>query len=202
MRQETDDSEAAAQTALAMKQSFYSLFDTPLGFCGIAWMESANSAGDFCIVFFQLPEASKEATENRIAQKSGAAKSSEPPSQIAEIIQRVRKHLSGEVQDFRDVPVALPEIESFARKIYEAARQIPPGQITTYGAMAKNLGCPTAARAIGQALGNNPIPLIIPCHRILAAGTKSGGFSAHGGRKTKTKLLAIEGAVIEPPLFP
>jgi O-6-methylguanine DNA methyltransferase len=185
-----------------MKQAAYCVFDTPLGECGIAWTESANSAAEIRIVFFQLPEATKEMTEMRIAEKSGATPCAVPPPRIAEIIERVRKHLNGEVQDFRNVAVDLGGIEDFVLRVYEAAREIPAGKTSTYGEVAKKLGRPGAARAIGQVLGSNPIPLIIPCHRILAAGTKPGGFSAHGGRTTKKRLLAIEGASIEPPLFP
>ena len=100
----------------------------------------------------------------------------------------------GLVQWGDDVAVDLDGAESFARQVYEAARQIPAGQTRTYGEIAKALR-ESDARAVGQALGKNPIPLIIPCHRVLAAGGKTGGFSAPGGRATKARLLAIEGAI-------
>src|ERR1019366_3270845 len=126
----------------------------------------------------------------------GARQPSPPPPEIAEVIKRLGKHLRGEIQTFRDVPVDLTGATVFVRKVCEAAREIPAGKTITYADLANNLGQPTAARAVGQALGRNPIPLIIPCHRILAAGGKPGGFSAHGGRATKAKLLALEGAVV------
>jgi methylated-DNA-[protein]-cysteine S-methyltransferase len=108
----------------------------------------------------------------------------------------VRKHLEGGHQDFRDILVDLDGVGPFVRKVCEAARNITVGQTVTYAELANALGQPTAARAVGQALGKNPIPLIIPCHRVLAAHGKPGGFSAFGGRVTKAKLLAIEGAVV------
>jgi O-6-methylguanine DNA methyltransferase len=179
-----------------MKKVSYCLFATPLGWCGIAWSEAPNTGAPPAVTFLQLPEATMELTESRIAQVSGASKASEPPFQIATIINRVCKHLQGELQDFRDIPVDLRGAGPFVQKVCEAARKIPAGQTATYTELATALGQPAAARAVGRALGRNPIPLIIPCHRILAARGKPGGFSAHGGRATKAKLLAIEGAVV------
>jgi methylated-DNA-[protein]-cysteine S-methyltransferase len=179
-----------------MKQVSYCLFETPLGWCGIAWSEGPNPGTPCAVTLLQLPEATTELTESRIAQNSGAVKSSEPPLQIIKIIQRVCKHLKGELQDFHDVPVDLDGVGHFVRKVCEAAREIPAGQTVTYADLAKALGQPAAARAVGRALGRNPIPLIIPCHRVLAARGKPGGFSAYGGRATKAKLLAIEGTVV------
>jgi methylated-DNA-[protein]-cysteine S-methyltransferase len=108
----------------------------------------------------------------------------------------VCKHLQGELQDFRDITVDLERAGPFVQKVCEAAREIPVGHTVTYADLANTLGLPTGARAVGDALGKNPIPLIIPCHRVLAAAGKPGGFSAYGGRVTKAKLLAIEGAVV------
>ena len=173
-----------------MKQAAYSLFDTTLGWCGIAWSERD---GRPAVALLQLPEATADMTESRIAQASGARASSSPPPEIVQVIERVRRHLQCELQDFRDVAIDLDGVGLFARRVYEAARQIPAGETRTYGDLAQALNLPGAARAVGQALGRNPIAIIIPCHRVLAAGGKPGGFSAHGGRATKAKLLAIEG---------
>jgi O-6-methylguanine DNA methyltransferase len=178
------------------KPASYCLFETPLGWCGIAWSEGPDTAAPYAVIRFQLPVATTEMTEERIRQTSGAPQPSPPPPELAEVIDRVGKHLRGETQTFRDVAVDLTRATVFARKVYEAAREIPAGRTITYADLANNLGQPNAARAVGQALGRNPIPLIIPCHRILAAGGKPGGFSAHGGRATKAKLLALEGAVV------
>jgi methylated-DNA-[protein]-cysteine S-methyltransferase len=145
------------------------------------------------VTLLQLPEATAERTEARIARNPGARKASAPPPHISEVIEKLCKHLEGDIQDLRDIPVDLDGAGPFARQVYEAARRIPPGQTTTYGELAKAVGRPGAARAVGHALARNPIALIIPCHRVLAAGSKPGGFSAHGGLATKARMLAIEG---------
>jgi methylated-DNA-[protein]-cysteine S-methyltransferase len=181
-----------------MKQAAYSLFETPLGWCGIAWSEGGNSIGPPAVTFFQLPEATANITESRIAKTSGACQASAPPPQIAKVIQRICRHFQGEVQDFRDVTLDLDGVGPFAQKVYAAAREIPPGQTRTYGELAKSLHRPRAARAVGQALRKNPIALLIPCHRVVAAGGKPGGFSAHGGRATKAKMLEVEGVSCGP----
>ncbi|MGD0221658.1 MAG: methylated-DNA--[protein]-cysteine S-methyltransferase [Terriglobia bacterium] len=179
-----------------MKQVSYCLFETPLGRCGIAWSEGQAYGTGYAVTLFQLPEATTELTESRIALSSGASEPSFPPPQIAEVINRVCKHLQGELQDFRDITVDLEGAGPFVQRVCEAAREIPVGKTVTYADLANTLGLPTGARAVGGALGKNPIPLIIPCHRVLAAAGKPGGFSAYGGRITKAKLLAIEGAVV------
>ncbi len=182
------------RTTRLTKQGEYCVFETPLGWCGIAWHEGANSSAPPTVTCLQLPEATAKMTESRIAQRSGARKPSTPPPQIAEIIEKVCKHLRGEVQDFRNIALNLGGADPFARQVYEAARSIPAGQTRTYGEIAKDLGQPGAARDVGQALAKNPIALIIPCHRVVAAGGKPGGFSARGGPATKAKMLALEGA--------
>jgi len=169
----------------------YTIFDTAIGTCAMAWREFAE-AGDPVAVCFQLPEATAELTESRIAEKSGACKCANPPVAISTLMERIRKHLSGELQEFRDVPVDLSAAAPFARRVLEAAREIPPGKTMTYGELARRAGRPDAARAVGRIMGSNPIPLIIPCHRVVAAGGKPGGFSAPGGRMSKAELLAIE----------
>jgi O-6-methylguanine DNA methyltransferase len=179
-----------------LKQLSYSLFDTPLGTCGIAWSESRGHAAPYAVAFFQLPESTSELTELRIARSCGATKPSAPPEQIAHIIIRVGKHLNGDIQNFRDVPVDLNSAGPFVQRVCEAARDIPMGKTVTYADLAGSFGRPSLARAVGRALGRNPIPLIIPCHRVMAAHGKPGGFSAYGGRATKAKLLALEGAVV------
>jgi O-6-methylguanine DNA methyltransferase len=178
-----------------VKQLAYCIFQTPLGACGIAWGEPSDASAPIAVAFFQLPEESPAMTEARIARKCSARTSSAPPPQIAGLIERIRKHLSGETQDFRDVIIDWDCVDAFSRQVYEVARKVPAGRTTTYGEIAKELGQPGSARAVGQAMGSNPVPLLVPCHRVVAAGGKPGGFSAHGGRKTKAKMLAIEGAM-------
>jgi len=176
-----------------MKRAAYCLFETPLGACGLAWTEAATCGGTLAVSCLQLPEATAKATEQRIARKSGGTRTDAPPA-IAEVVQKISKHLRGELQDFLNVPLDLAGVADFVRQVYEAALRIPAGETSTYGELAKALGRPTEARAVGQALARNPIPIIIPCHRVLAAGGRFGGFSAPGALLTKTKLLAIERA--------
>jgi methylated-DNA-[protein]-cysteine S-methyltransferase len=162
--------------------------------CGIAWSEPSDATRPPAVVHFQLPESNPRAAEYRIIGKCAAHKSSDPPASIARIIDRVKKHLGGDLQDFADVLLDFSGHGSFSQAVYRAARKIPAGQTITYGQLAGKIKRPNAARAVGQALGSNPIALIIPCHRILAVGNKVGGFSAHGGVATKSRLLCIEGA--------
>lgn len=175
-----------------MKSIAYCLFDTELGTCGIAWSGSEEGAA---MTALQIPEATHEATAARVKQKSGAEHEAAPPLKIAAAIAMVQRHLQGDIQDFRLIPVDLDEEAAFARRVYETIREIDAGQTMTYGEVAKAIGQPGAARAVGAALGSNPVGIVVPCHRVLAAGRKSGGFSAHGGIMTKAKLLKIEGAV-------
>ena len=174
-----------------MKRGAYCLFETALGSCGIAWTESADGTA---VVALALPEAACELTERRLARVSGAQEPGAPPPRIAHIIARLRKHLAGSAQDFRDVPLDLEGADPFAQQVYAAARKIPAGETRSYGEIANSIGQPAAAQEVGKALARNPIALIIPCHRVLAAGGKPGGFSAHGGLATKATLLALEGA--------
>lgn len=169
----------------------YTVFKTAIGACAVAWRESAGSDRP-AVLWFQLPEAAAELTESRVTEKSGARESLNPPLEISALVERVRQHLSGDLQDFRDVAVDLSAAAPFARQVLEATREILPGETATYGELARAVGRPDAARAVGRIMGSNPIPLIIPCHRVVAAGGKSGGFSAPGGRMTKAELLAIE----------
>ncbi|MHB1530421.1 MAG: methylated-DNA--[protein]-cysteine S-methyltransferase [Acidiferrobacteraceae bacterium] len=185
-----------------MKQVACSLFETPLGWCGIAWSPAGPSRLPPAVCLLQLPEATAKRTKARIAEHLGARASSLPPPPIAAVIKKVCQHLRGDIQEFLDIPLDLDGVGAFARQVYEATRAIPAGQTRTYGELAKTLGQPGAARAVGQALGRNPIALLIPCHRVLAAGGKPGGFSAHGGGTTKARMLAIEGVTLGlPPII-
>jgi methylated-DNA-[protein]-cysteine S-methyltransferase len=164
------------------------LFDTSFGRCGVAW-----SAGG--LVAVQLPEQDQAATERRLAAKSRSVGASEPPPAIAKLIDDIRRYLAGERVDFSAVPVDLDACDEFRRKVYGALRQVSFGRTVTYGDLARSAGSEgwEGARDVGDAMGRNPVPIVIPCHRCLAAGGKLGGFSAHGGIATKRRLLALEG---------
>jgi methylated-DNA-[protein]-cysteine S-methyltransferase len=171
-----------------MADAAYTLFDTPLGRCGMAW----NDAG---VLGVQLPEARESATRERLLRRAAAAQPGEPPPQARRAIDGIVALFSGRAGLFDTVPLDMRLLPPFHRRVYEAARQIGPGQTLSYGTLAAQIGAPGAARAVGQALGRNPFPVIVPCHRVLAAGGKTGGFSAAGGVVTKMRLLSLESAL-------
>jgi O-6-methylguanine DNA methyltransferase len=174
----------------------YCLFDTPLGVCGIAWKDSARTGSQPEVIFLQLPEATEELTEERIAGMADGNRVSPPPSYIAEIVEKIRRHLSGVAQDFSAISIGCDGLGSFSQQVYQICRNIPTGSTMSYGELAAAINRPGAARAVGQALGRNPVPLLIPCHRVLTSEGKAGGFSAYGGVKTKARILALEGVII------
>jgi methylated-DNA-[protein]-cysteine S-methyltransferase len=174
----------------------FALFETPIGTCGIAW--SARG-----IAGLQLPEATADATRACLRRRWPDAVESELPAGVGHAIERVLVLLMGEAADLADIPLDLEATPEFHRKVYEVARTIAPGQTMTYGEIARRLGVPHEAREVGQALGRNPVAIIVPCHRVLGADGKMGGFSANGGVSTKRRMLEIEGAsaVGAGPLF-
>jgi len=174
----------------------FTLFETAIGCCGLAW-------GDNGIVGVQLPEATRERTGARLARRYPGAAESSPPPDARRAMAAITSLLQGEATDLADIELAMDDLTPFQRRVYALARTIPPGATLTYGEIAARLGEPGSARAIGEAMGQNPFPIIVPCHRVLGAGGKAGGFSAPGGLATKARMLSIEGARIgdEPTLF-
>jgi methylated-DNA-[protein]-cysteine S-methyltransferase len=171
----------------------YLIFESASGFCGIAW----NSAG---ITLFQLPARSAKVTEGNVLRRLQGAKAGSPPTKVLEAIAAVQRYFEGKQVDFGDIRLVLDGQEEFYSRIYAAARQVGWGHTTTYGTLAKEVGAgPEAARDVGQAMANNPVPLIIPCHRVLSAGGKVGGFSAPGGSVAKIRMLELEGIHLGPP---
>jgi methylated-DNA-[protein]-cysteine S-methyltransferase len=177
---------------MASDSVHHHLFDTALGRCGVAW-SARGLAG------VQLPERDPAATERRLAAKCESAGAAEPPPAIAALIADLRRYLAGERVEFSQVPVDLDGCDEFRRKVYGALRQVGFGRTVTYGDLARAAGETDweKVRDVGEAMGRNPAPLVIPCHRCLAAGGKLGGFSAHGGTSTKRKLLALEGVHLD-----
>ena len=174
----------------------YRLFETEAGICAIAW-------GAQGIVRFRLPGRGADATERDLLRHLPDAlpcPAGSEPACIAAAIAAARRYFAGEPVDFSAMQLDLSGQSDFFQRIYAALRQVGWGRTTTYGALAKALGAgPEAARAVGQAMAQNPVPLIIPCHRVLAAGGKTGGFSAPGGAESKRRMLALEGVRLEPP---
>ena len=179
-----------------MTDQHFTLFDTPIGICGIEW-------GPRGINGVQLPMGSEEKTRLRIQQRRGDIAEAQPPAEVQHAIEGIIELLSGKPNDLTDVVLDLDGVPEFNRGVYDIARTIPPGKTMTYGDIAKQLGGVELSRDVGQALGRNPCPIVVPCHRVLAAGGKPGGFSANGGVATKLKILAIEGTVVNhtPSLF-
>jgi len=173
----------------------FTLFDTAIGECGLVW-------GERGIVGALLPESRAGANRARIARKFPEAVEAEPPAAVRAAAEAIGALLRGEARDLSDVELDLSRASDFERRVYAVARAIPPGQTLTYGEIAARLGQPPeAARAVGQAMGRNPVPILVPCHRVLGAGGRLGGFSAPGGTRTKLRMLTIEGA-LSPQALP
>ena len=172
------------------------LFDTAIGRCGIAW-------GPRGVTAFQLPEPTDAGTLRRMFRRGWVVPQGVPPPAVQDAIERIVALLQGEPVDLRDVELDYDGIAPFNRRVYEISREILAGQTRTYGDIAAEMGDVSVSRAVGQALGANPFAVIVPCHRVLAAGGRSGGFSAGGGVSTKLRMLLIERAQFghEPGLF-
>jgi len=165
----------------------FALFETAIGFCAVVW-SARGLAG------VQLPEASAGATRSRVLRRHPAAKEVSPSPEAQRAIDGMVALLRGEPIDLTAIEIDNADTPEFNARVYAVARTIPPGQTMTYGEIAELLGDKLLAREVGTALGQNPCPLVMPCHRVLAAGGKTGGFSASGGVVTKLRLLSIEGA--------
>lgn len=179
-----------------MANQHFHLFETAIGTCALAW-EGERLIGA------QLPEGDEGGARRRLARRFPEAEETEAQGFVAEAVAGIRALFEGEKRDLSHLPLATETVTEFNRKVYEVALSIPPGETLTYGEVAQRIGEPGAARAVGVALGQNPWPIIVPCHRVLAAGGKTGGFSADGGVETKLRILTIEKArtSAEPSLF-
>jgi methylated-DNA-[protein]-cysteine S-methyltransferase len=167
--------------------TLYALFETPLGWAGLAW-------SDVGLVAVRLPTADRTRAEAAMGKRLPDAAPAEPPDAIARVMNDICDLLDGGRPDFAGAALDLSRTPAFHARVYEVARTIPPGETLTYGEVAARLSDKQLAREVGQALGANPWPIVVPCHRVTAANGKLGGFSAPGGAATKLKLLAIEGA--------
>jgi methylated-DNA-[protein]-cysteine S-methyltransferase len=178
------------------KAEGFALFDTPIGVCAVAW-------GLHGIVGVSLPAGGEAPARGRMRKRFPEAPEVAPPAAVQDAIDRIRALLAGEADDLLSIEIDMDGIPDFHRRVLEFARTIRPGETSTYGEVAEKLNAPGAARAVGQALGANPFPIVVPCHRVLGAGGKVGGFSAPGGTTTKMRMLTIEGASVNraPTLF-
>lgn len=170
-----------------MPKQHLAIFDTAIGPCAIVW-------GERGLLGVQIPEADAAATKVRMLKRFPNAQETEPSADIQDVMEGMRALLRGERRDLVDVAIDDEGVPEFNKRVYAIVRKLPPGQTMTYGEIAERLGDKSLARAVGQAMGENRCPIVMPCHRVLAASGKSGGFSAPGGVVTKLKLLTIEGA--------
>jgi methylated-DNA-[protein]-cysteine S-methyltransferase len=163
----------------------FALFETAIGTCGLVWGETG-------VLGVQLPERNQAATRARLLRRYPDAKETSPSGDIRKAREAIIALLNGENRDLREIALDTRDLPPLHARAYEIARTIAPGATLTYGDIALALGDRTLAQAVGQALGKNPYPIIVPCHRVLASGGKIGGFSAPTGIALKRKLLAIE----------
>jgi methylated-DNA-[protein]-cysteine S-methyltransferase len=167
----------------------FSIFPTSIGPCGIAW-------GERGILALQLPEADETQTRARLLRSRAHARPASAPAPLQRVIDDIVALLEGERRHLQHAVLDMKGLSAFQRRVYGVTRTIEPGHTLSYGEVAKLCGDCRAARAVGQALGRNPFPIIVPCHRVLGAGGKSGGFSAPGGVTTKLRLLSLEPAAL------
>lgn len=165
------------------------LFDTAIGRCGIAW-------GERGLLGVQLPEGDDAKTRARLLQKAPGARETAAPADVRTACDAMAELLDGHPKDLSFIALDTDHLPAFNCSVYHIARTIPPGETMTYGEIAARLGDKLLSRSVGKALGENPLPIVIPCHRVLAANGKTGGFSANGGVTTKFRMLTIERARI------
>ena len=167
--------------------SSYHIFETVIGWAGIVWTEQG-------LIGAHLPEHDPEFVLRSFERRFPDVVDADPTPEMAEVVESIRALMRGEKADLSTAPLDLTRVPEFNAKVYEIARRIPAGETLTYGQIAVKLGDRLLARDVGAALGKNPMPIVVPCHRVTAAGGKLGGFTARGGANTKLKLLEIEGA--------
>ncbi|MQT13568.1 methylated-DNA--[protein]-cysteine S-methyltransferase [Segnochrobactrum spirostomi] len=180
-----------------MSAGGFTLFDTAIGRCGLAW----GAAG---LVAVQLPDPDERGLRSRLAARAPGLETVSPPPFATDAILRIMRLFEGARDDLATVPLDMTGVPTFHRDVYALTRAIPPGATLTYGEVALRLGDAGLARAVGQALGRNPFPIVVPCHRVMGAGGRFVGFTATGGVATKRRMLEIEGALAPqaPSLFP
>ncbi|MET3441004.1 methylated-DNA-[protein]-cysteine S-methyltransferase [Variovorax paradoxus] len=183
--------DTATTTAATPAEPGFALFETAIGICALAW-------GPRGLIGVQLPEDNGEAATRARMRRRFPELTEAVPSETPESAQRaitaIQALLQGASDDLSGIELDMSRVSEFHQRIYAIARRIPPGQTRTYGEIAAELGDKGLSRAVGQAMGHNPFAPVVPCHRVLAAGNKPGGFSAGGGALTKLRMLDIEGA--------
>lgn len=170
----------------------FAVIPTAIGACALVWNEGAEIVGS------ALPHGSADQVRGAVrGWYPGAVEA--PPTPVAPAVAALTRLLDEGVGDLAEVRLDMAAVPDFDRRVYQIVRAIPPGETRTYGEVATELGAPGAAQAVGQAMGRNPFPPIVPCHRVLAAGRRIGGFSARGGPRTKLRMLEKEGVYLQQP---
>jgi methylated-DNA-[protein]-cysteine S-methyltransferase len=189
-----NDRAAYAMNAIMSDDLNFTLFQTAIGCCGIVW----SSRG---IIGVEIAGKNEQASRDRLLRRRANAREASPPPGVQRVIADIVGLLNGEPKQLSHVVLDLDGVPDFNRRVYDVARTIGPGATLSYGEIAARLGDRNLARDVAQALSQNPCPIIVPCHRVLAAGGKMGGFSAPGGVRTKLRMLSIEGAQYGAPLL-
>jgi methylated-DNA-[protein]-cysteine S-methyltransferase len=170
----------------------FALFSTAIGECALAWSDAGLTG-------VWLPETAAGALRRKLSRRLPDAREEAPSPEVAAVIDALGRALAGAPVDLREVRLDLARTDAFQRRVYAVARAIAPGRVLSYAAVAERVGGAASPRAVGQALGANPFPIVVPCHRVVAASGRLGGFSAPGGTALKRRLLAIENARPEGP---
>jgi methylated-DNA-[protein]-cysteine S-methyltransferase len=178
-----------------MTSGGFAIFSTAIGRCAVAWSTEGISG-------LALPAHDDRVLRSRMQRRPASVHERDAPREVQQVIADIQRLLAGEHRDLSSAVLDMTDVPEFDRHVYVETRSISPGQTLTYGDIASRLGDVGLSRAVGQALGRNPIPIIVPCHRVLAAQGRLGGFSAPGGASTKRKLLEIEGARALHPTLP
>lgn len=176
-----------------MNKHSFTLFDTAFGSAGLAW-----SAGGIAAVAF--PGGGDEEVRRSLLKRAPGAQETKPPQHIRKLIDDIVALFEGERRDLSSADLDLEGVGEFERRVYRETLKIMPGETRTYGDIARALGAVALSQRVGQALGRNPFPIIVPCHRVVGADGRMTGFSAPGGTDAKRRLLKLEGA-LEPDLF-
>jgi methylated-DNA-[protein]-cysteine S-methyltransferase len=175
----------------------FALFESAIGACGIAWSQNGLRG-------LQLPERDHVRGLARLKRRFADLDVAEPSAAASAAVSAITRFLDGDIAtDLSFIQLDLDGVGAWEAEVYRAAREISVGSFITYGELARSLGGAGKARAVGQALGRNPWPIVVPCHRVTAAGGATGGFSAPDGVSLKLRLLDIEGALAPEalPLF-
>ena len=176
------------------------ILDTPFRFLGLVFKGSK-------VLHLSLGHKTRKELKQAVslsgnlrAERSPREESEPHNLQIQDLVDRLQRYTEGEVEEFRDVDLDLDNVTPFTRRVLRACQKIPYGKTVSYGMLAERAGSPRGARSAGTVMAKNRFPLLVPCHRVVAAGRRLGGFSAPGGLPLKRQLLSLEASTCGVPL--